>query len=116
LTSDDATRKLFHFHAHLDYSKSTAAVKCHGDCLVSTREGLTGSCPFSVEPGDLLVILYGGKVPYVLRERPCGSGDGQERDRSYDFVRKCYLQGYMEGRGIEEQKEKGMPVEVFTLV
>jgi hypothetical protein len=77
---------------------------------------LTELCPFSAQPGDLVVILYGGNVPYVLREHPDSIGDGQERDTRYEFVVECYLQGYTEGSGIDEQKEKGMPTEVFTLV
>jgi hypothetical protein len=114
MTSDGPTRKLFHFDAHLDYSKSAAAVECHSNCFFSTRDGLTGPCPFSAQLGDLVVVLYGGNVPYVLRGRPGGIGDGQERDTRYKFVGECYLQGYMEG--IDEQKEKGTPTEVFTLV
>jgi hypothetical protein len=66
MTSDDPTRKLFHFDAHLEYSKSTAAVECHGNCFFSTREGLAGLYPYSAKSGDLLVVLYGGNVPYVL--------------------------------------------------
>lgn len=52
----------------------------------------------------------------MLRERLGASGDGKERDRTYEFVGEWYLQGYMEGRGIEEQKENGLPTQIFTLV
>ena len=63
-----------------------------------------------------LPFFYGGNVSYVLRERLGASGDGQERDRTYEFVVEWYLQGYTEGRGIEEQKENGLPTQIFTLV
>jgi hypothetical protein len=63
MPSEDSTRKLFHFDSHLEYSKSTAAVECHGNCFFSTREGLAGLCPYSAKSGDLLVVFYGGNVP-----------------------------------------------------
>jgi hypothetical protein len=116
MTSDDPTRKLFHFDAHLEYSKIMAVVESHGNCFFSTREGLAELCPYFAKSGDLLVVFYGGNVSYVLRERLGASGDGQERDRTYEFVGEWYLQGYMEGRGIEEQKENGLPTQIFTLV
>jgi hypothetical protein len=66
---------------------------------------------------DLLVILYGGPVPYVLREQQFSTNSGgQDLSSRYEFVGECYLEGYMYGLGIEEQEKKGLPRETFVLV
>lgn len=116
MTADDPTLKRGHFSSHFDFSTRTGAVECHSNCFFNTPEGLIGLCPFSARPGDVLVVLYGGPVPYVLRACPDGRGDGPERTSRYEFVGECYLQGYMDGRAIQEQEDKGMPSEVFVLV
>jgi len=105
-----------HFNAHFNYSTRTGAVECHSNCFFSTREDLIGLCPFSTEPGDLLVIFHGGPVPYVLREQIGANNDGRERSSKYEFIGECYLEGYMYGLGIEEQEKNGLPTEVFVLV
>lgn len=118
MTNDNPQLISDHFAAHSDYSAKTGAVKCHTNCFFRTPEkGLMGLCPFSAQPGDLLVILHGGSVPYVLREQISSThSGGQHRSRKYEFVGECYLEGYMHGFGIEEQRNKGLPCETFVLV
>ena len=118
MTNDNPQLISEHFAAHPDYSSNTGAVKCHTKCFLRTGEkGLMGLCPFSAQPGDLLVILHGGSVPYVLREQHFSThSGGQHRSRRYTFVGECYLEGYMHGFGIEEQENKGLPRETFVLV
>jgi hypothetical protein len=115
-TSDDPNLMQNHFVSHDNFSRRTGAVECHSYCFFRTREGSIGLCPFSAQAGDLLVILHGGPVPYVLRELTGASGDGGEQSSKYEFVGESYLQGYMGGRGIEEQEEKGIPTKIFVLV
>lgn len=45
------------------------------------RDGALGVGPRAVRPDDCVVVLYGGKVPYIVRE----SGP------SYEFVGECYV-------------------------
>ena len=113
---DDPVLKRGHFNTHLKFSMKTNAVECHGNCFFNTVEGLEGLCPFSARPGDLIVILYGGPVPYVLRAQTNTTDNEPGWSNKYEFVGECYLQGYMSGRGIEEKKERGLPAEVFVLV
>ena len=108
---------LDHQLAHNDYSKATGAIECHSNCFFNTPDGLIGLCPFSARPGDRIVVLHGGKVPYVLRQQGVVGITNRDSDTiRYEFVGECYLRDYMEGRAIKEQREKNLPTEVFELV
>ncbi|OHF01725.1 heterokaryon incompatibility protein [Colletotrichum orchidophilum] len=54
-----------------------------------TRQGYLGMCPGEACPGDVVVILFGSRIPYVLRP----SGDGT----MYCFVGEAYCDGVMDG-------------------
>ncbi|KAL0955319.1 hypothetical protein HGRIS_004203 [Hohenbuehelia grisea] len=114
-TNESPNEKSFHFNAHEDFSKRTGGVECHSECYFRLPDGTKGLCPFSARPGDLIVILHGGNVPYVLRR--CGiTADNPESAPRYTYIGECYLQGYMNGRAIVEQKEKNASTETFILV
>lgn len=64
-----------------------------------TEEGLMGLGPRLIEPGDLVCVLLGSRVPFVLRRKVDG-------DR-YVLVGECYCHGVMDGeavRGLDEGK------------
>jgi hypothetical protein len=72
-----------------------------GRVLGFTRGGLFGSFPSTAQPGDVVVVLFGGWVPFLLR--PVG-------DDEYELVGGCYLHGIMDGEWIDaavrsEQRE-----------
>jgi hypothetical protein len=61
-----------------------------------------GLCPSGSRVGDLVVVLYGGSVPYLLRlslsERDRGNGDCYGSNcGDYYFVGECYAEGLMAG-------------------
>lgn len=56
-----------HLYTHLDFAKETAALECHPPCFFSTPEGNTGLCPPAAQENDVVVVLHGGNVPYILR-------------------------------------------------
>lgn len=104
-----------HLIAHEEYSRPTGAVECHSKCLLKMADGTTGLCPSLAREGDLVIILNGGQVPYILRERKYTAGEGERRNR-YEFIGECYLSGYMDGRAIREQKEQDLQTEIFELI
>jgi hypothetical protein len=53
-----------------------------------------GLRPKAVEPGDVVCIIYGHEMPYVL----CPTGT------QYKYVGTCYLDGFMNGEAIENLK------------
>lgn len=56
-----------------------------------TQNGRLACVPKDSRKGDLLCVLFGGEVPYVLR--PSGNG-------YYAIVGECYVDGIMHGEGL----------------
>jgi hypothetical protein len=93
-------------------------------CLFTTKSGFLGIGPYghdrwspsssdytNTRPGDLVVILFGSEVPFVLR--PVG--------RFFEYVGECYVGGIMDGEFMElwekHKGKPGCPVErSFTLI
>jgi hypothetical protein len=103
-----------HAYAHLEYSNKTGAIECHPNCYFSTTiEGIMGICPPMARPGDIIVVLYGGNVPFVLREESDpGSCEGAV---GYEFISECYLEGFMDGQAIEDHRKRNTVAEVFEI-
>ncbi|SPO07046.1 uncharacterized protein DNG_09740 [Cephalotrichum gorgonifer] len=64
-----------------------------------------GLGPSEAEPGDIIVLVWGGTTPYVLRPAP--AADGQ-----YLLIGEAFLQGIMDG----EMMQQGLTETVFELL
>jgi hypothetical protein len=62
-------------------------------CATTNRR--LGWVPRNVRVGDMIVIFYGAKVPYVIRPREVG------KDEGYTFISECYIRGLMQGDAFE---------------
>lgn len=93
---------------------------------LTAQKGYLGMAPGHAQPGDVVVLLCGDSIPYVLRptSRPVGAGagdgDGDEDDdkngetdgdgskKYYTFIGEAYcdviMDGELEGR-LEEERE-----------
>jgi len=58
---------------------------------ITTTRGYVGLAPEDVKEGDVICILFGGKVPYALRPR----------DGHYLFLGECYVHGIMDGEAMD---------------
>jgi len=67
---------------------------CHERKFFTTADGRMGLCPRGTRVGDAIVVLYGGSVPYVLRD--VGGHD-------WKFVGECYVDGIMFGKACERR-------------
>jgi hypothetical protein len=67
-----------------------------GRRLCTTGKGYLGIFPASSRSGDSIVLLSGGKTPYVIRKKT---------NNRWRFVGECYIHGYMKGEAWDEQKE-----------
>jgi Heterokaryon incompatibility protein (HET) len=67
-----------------------------------SAQGYVGLAPSLAEVGDVIVIIYGAIVPFIIRDL----GNGQ-----FEFVGEAYVHGIMDG----EYVEKGPPTETFIL-
>jgi hypothetical protein len=66
-----------------------------------SKQGYVGLAPSHSKPGDVICILYGSVVPFVLRKK--GSG--------YELIGEAYVHGIMDGEFVE--KEHG--TEIFEV-
>jgi hypothetical protein len=71
--------------------------------LCLTTSGRIGYVPATTGLGDVVCLLHGGSLPYVLRK--CGNGE-------YVFLGDCFIEGEMYGAGMGT----GAEVESFTLI
>ncbi|KAI1102044.1 heterokaryon incompatibility protein-domain-containing protein [Jackrogersella minutella] len=72
-----------------------------------TTGNLMGIGPETMEQNDIIVILFGGKVPYVVRELG---------EAKYSFIGECYVPGLMAGEAVEQWKKSKHKAELFNLV
>jgi hypothetical protein len=91
---------------------------CISPCLFSgesdTQEELAGLCPYSAKIGDIIVVLMGGNIPYLIRKRAIHISS-QDKAVLYGFVGECFVHGYMHGRAIEQWREGLFRMETFDL-
>ncbi|KAF2999466.1 hypothetical protein E8E13_008243 [Curvularia kusanoi] len=77
--------------------------------LAITTSGYVGLIPEVAEPGDHVVLMPGGRVPYIIRrlEEPykhtTPDGDSTFTDR-FEFMGDCYIHGIMFGEAWDETK------------
>jgi hypothetical protein len=60
-----------------------------------TTRGYLGRVPRGSEIGDKICILFGGSVPFVLRDN---------HDGYFKFIGECYVHGIMDGEAVKGQE------------
>ena len=65
---------------------------CLGRKLFGTKEGYIGVGDVTLQADDLVCLLFGGKVPFILRKM----------EGHYRFIGECYLHGIMFGEAVGE--------------
>ncbi|KAK4466897.1 hypothetical protein QBC42DRAFT_258280 [Cladorrhinum samala] len=78
---------------------------CANRRLITTKRGYLGLAPAHAQRGDIIVALYGGKTPYLLRPwvDPGFSGPDSARKAEYKLVGELYVAGIMEGEAMSWQ-------------
>ncbi|KAI6753844.1 hypothetical protein HG530_013020 [Fusarium avenaceum] len=64
-----------------------------------TRLGYLGMVPAEGQPGDVVVIFCGGRIPFVLRPL-----DNKDEEEMFSFVGEAYCDGIMDGEATVGQK------------
>ena len=78
-----------------------------------SEKGYIGLAPSNAAPGDKIAVLFGGKVPYVLRRNePASSGTS---DTTWTFLGDSYVHGIMDGEVIESLERGEVMKELITL-
>ncbi|KAI0453502.1 heterokaryon incompatibility protein-domain-containing protein [Xylaria acuta] len=102
--------------------KTSNLPTCLDPCFFVTTGGYYGLCPWTAQEGDMVVLLYGGNVPYLLRpvEKEMNPEESNvNTEDMFELVGECYVQGIMHGeflnrRDIEDSQKVG--TRTFTLV
>jgi hypothetical protein len=68
-----------------------------------TPDGRIGSGHVVVKIGDLICVLFGGRVPYIIRPVGC----------YYKFIGECLVPGLMYGEAVEDWKASRLSAEEF---
>lgn len=69
-----------------------------GRKIFLSDDGTPGLGPAATQPGDVVAVLFGGIVPFVLRPFESGS-DGKTR---WKLVGECFVPSLMQGEAVEE--------------
>jgi hypothetical protein len=77
----------------------------HDRRLFRLTNGVVGNGPVLVEKGDVVAVLFGTGVPFVLR--PNGN--------YYQIIGACYVFGYMHGEAVDEMAESKKEVRWFDI-
>jgi len=80
-----------------------------GRQLFVTHRGYMGLASKGVKEGDLVTVLLGGDMPFLLRKREEGS--------SLQFIGEAYVHGLMYGEAIDRcwQENNQLSTSVFTI-
>jgi hypothetical protein len=95
-------------HAHRgngDRFFHTARSACSVRVFLRTSQGWRGVGPRTIEPGDTLVVLFGSRVPFILRKH--GS--------FYRLIGDCYIDGLMDGEAIQMWESGELKAEEFNI-
>ena len=76
---------------------------------ITTKSGRKGTSTRYCRPGDLVCILFGGNIPYILRKT---TNDTNER---YLFVGEAYIDGVMDGEMMHELEQGLHQIQTFEL-
>jgi hypothetical protein len=69
-----------------------------------TSQGYQGSAFWTIEPGDIAVVLFGSDVPFILRKTGA----------SYRLVSACYILG-MDGEAMDMWRNGELQEETFDI-
>jgi hypothetical protein len=94
------------FVPSVDEFTNRCLLEAIGRCPFITSTEMLGIGPEAMTPGDVVVVLHGGQVPFVLR--PVENG-------LWRLIDECYLYDVNEGRIHREWEEKGSVSEKFTI-
>jgi hypothetical protein len=90
----------------------------YGRCFISTEKGYVGWAPEHCKKGDVVAVLAGGKVPYVLQPEASSNPSEESGDsrKYYSVLGDAYTHGIMDGEVVTELEERGGNWEEIVLV
>lgn len=87
-----------------------ATEMCRTRRLFQTQSGFVGMGSVAMQAGDLVVVLFGARWPFIIRP----SGDPQSQQ--YVLVGTAYVDGIMEGEAVLKYEASGDEAHTFEIV
>ena len=78
-----------------------------------SNKGYIGVAPALAAPGDRVAVLFGGKVPYILRQN--NINESECREMTWTFIGDSYVHGIMHGEVLAKLSQEGLEVEDLAL-
>ena len=102
-------------NTHTSKPREQWSIDCNSESYFRTTNGHTGLCPSGAKKGDIAVVFHGAAVPFLLREISTDSHGGSPR---YHLIGECYLNGFMDGRAVDEKVDNNdvYPAKRFDIV
>ncbi|EGO55055.1 hypothetical protein NEUTE1DRAFT_130947 [Neurospora tetrasperma FGSC 2508] len=89
---------LYELDADKGYYYRSATGKMIGMRLYLTKEGYMGMGPSNMQPGDVVVVFPGARIPFVLRPT--------DEDNTFTYVGDAYCDGIMDGEIIFREERR----------
>ncbi|OTA69208.1 hypothetical protein K449DRAFT_384126 [Hypoxylon sp. EC38] len=80
---------------------------CVGRKFFVTKRGFIGIGPASLKADDLVVVILGVPVPFLVRKT---------ESQNYNLIGECYVDGIMDGGLVQTKQRAGREAKIFTLV
>jgi hypothetical protein len=75
---------------------------CFGRCFGLTEKGYMVIGPPGANEGDVLCLIMGAQVPFLLRPISDSDGNKLNGEHRYALVGECYVHGLMDGEGLKQ--------------
>jgi hypothetical protein len=85
---------------------------CGGSRLFHTSKGYLGLGPALLQAGDLVCVLAGGAIPFVLRQDSRSSSS----KRRFRLIREAYVHGIMHGEAAGQCAVDKSSTVAFTII
>jgi hypothetical protein len=108
--------RLLHDLWWYDALKETIHVAVAGKKFFISDEGYFGLCPVLAEEDDLICVLPGGKVPFIVRPVEKSVRDKEGEDLVGTLVGDCYVHGLMDGEAFNALDEELRKDRMITLL
>ncbi|OCL11632.1 hypothetical protein AOQ84DRAFT_361354 [Glonium stellatum] len=87
-----------------------------GRVFFTSTQGYMGTGAAAVLPGDIIVVLYGGKVPYILRRTDRAMELNKSFYPCYQILGDAYVHGVMDGKALNDPENRQLQAQRFILV
>ncbi|CAI6338039.1 unnamed protein product [Periconia digitata] len=84
---------------------SQSKFACVSRVFFTASRGWKGTGSRHIEPGDFLVVLFGSRVPFILRKYGTG----------YRLISDCYIYGLMDGEAMRMYDDGELELEDFVI-